>query len=141
MRDDRHARHRRADVDRRRRPVDGHRVHGRDRFERIVVDALGALPPPLLAHLDGVALAIEEVPGPDVDGAGQVPLARYARGAATAADAAHPAPARLTVFRRPLEARALSRADLTELIQLAVVHEVADHLGLDDDDLDGLGWP
>ncbi len=85
MRDDRHARHRRADADRRRRPVDGHRVRGRGRFERIVVDALAALPPALLAHLDGVVLAIEDDARRRATGAGRGP-ARPVRPASRGSD-------------------------------------------------------
>ena len=41
---DRHARHRRRDVDRHRRPVDGARTRSVERFARLVDDAVGDLP-------------------------------------------------------------------------------------------------
>jgi predicted Zn-dependent protease with MMP-like domain len=154
--DDRHARHRRATGDRRRRPSDGFRATNRARFERLVADAVATLPPELLRELDRVQLWIEEVP-PDPPGEGETPpLARYvvatpsrrragsaAAGSAAAGSATGPAavPAdRLILFRRPLELRATSKVDLAELVRFTVVHELAHHLGIDDDRLDELGW-
>jgi predicted Zn-dependent protease with MMP-like domain len=143
VRDDRHARHRRADTDRRRRPVDGFRATDPRRFERLVEDAIAALPEGLLTHLDDVQITVADVPPPDPAGTGsdEILLARY-RGAPKTGrgrgDAA--LPDRLTLFRRPLEARANSKAELAELVREAVVHEIAHHLGIDDDRLDELGW-
>jgi predicted Zn-dependent protease with MMP-like domain len=134
--DDRHARHRRADADPRRRPSDGFRTGSAARFERLVGDALALAPPGLLRYLDDLEIVIDLVPpvtGPprrrDDD---QAPLlAVYEAGAG--AD-------RVRLFRRPLEARARNAADLRALVLEAVVTELADHHGLSDDDLDELGW-
>ncbi len=49
-------------------------------------------------------------------------------------------PDRITLYRRPLEARARSKHDLADLVRETVVHEVAHHFGIDDDHLDELGW-
>ena len=49
-------------------------------------------------------------------------------------------PDRIVLFRRPIEARARSDADLAELVREVVVHEVAHYFGIDDDRLDELGW-
>lgn len=144
--DDRHARHRRAPGDRRRRPSDGFRAASRGRFERLVEVALATLPPELLRELDRVQLWVEEVP-PTPPGTGEAPpLGRIeatpARRVSASASAAGPAPPteRLVLFRRPLELRATSKADLAELVRFTVVHELAHHLGIDDDRLDELGW-
>jgi predicted Zn-dependent protease with MMP-like domain len=143
VRDDRHARHRRADADRRRRPVDGFRVSDLRRFERLVEDALAALPEELLSHLDNVQLTVEDVPPADPlsTGRDEVLLGLYqgvpkpARGWGGAA-----LPDRITLFRRPLEARAHSKTELADLVRETVVHEIAHHFGIDDDRLDELGW-
>jgi len=138
---DRHARYRRAFTDRRRRPVDGFRVASPDRFERLVTDAVAGLPSRLSAHLDGVGIAIEDVPpaapqGPDA----QVPLSRY--------EVAPPAtregddkrrPDRLVLYRRPLEARAFSHRDLADLVRQALSMQIARQVGIDDD-LGEPGW-
>jgi predicted Zn-dependent protease with MMP-like domain len=137
VKDDRHERLRRATPDRRRRPVDGFRVRDRRRFERMVVAAMDRLPEALLVHLDGTQLVIEDLPPP---GEGdEVPLGSY-RGPGSTAPDGSPLPQRVTVYRRPIEARALDRAEVSELIRLTVLHEVAEHLGIDEDRRDQLGW-
>ena len=129
---DRHARHRRSLSDRRRRPVDGFRAASTDRFERLVADAVSSLPPRFAAHLTGVQVGVEDVPpdGPR-DAGSEVPLARY--------DGEGTPPDRLVVYRRPLEARAVSQRDLVELVRQTVAVQIARQAGLDDD-LEGFGW-
>jgi predicted Zn-dependent protease with MMP-like domain len=143
VRDDRHGRHRRAEIDRRRRPVDGFRTLDRGRFARLVEDVLAELPPSFLTHLEDTLVVVEDVP--DVAGeppphpADEVPLARY--DAATHGGRRERAPAaQLRLYRRPLEARATSKLELSGLVREVIVLEVADHLGLDDDAIDELGW-
>jgi predicted Zn-dependent protease with MMP-like domain len=134
---DRHARFRRADTDPRRRPVDGTRASSGRRFARLVDDAIGSLPSGLLAYLDEVQLRIEDVP--PVEGGEDVRLSSYTRavpprvGLLGAFD-------QLTVYRRPLEARARDRLELLELLRETIVHELATQHRLDDDQLDELGW-
>jgi predicted Zn-dependent protease with MMP-like domain len=139
---DRHARFRRADVDRRRRPTEGFRASSTNRFERLVADAVAALPGELRSHLDDVHVTIEDVPPPPSPGTpDEVLLARYQ---VMPRNGGRPAlgafPDRLVLYRRPLEARSRDRAELAELLRATLVHELADHLGLDDDRLDELGW-
>jgi predicted Zn-dependent protease with MMP-like domain len=140
---DRHARHRRRDVDRRRRPVDGTRARSADRFARLVDDALSSLPRGFLPYLEHVLVRVEDIPPADPVGAGEeVLLGLYEGVPRTARDPLAPPihPDRITLYRRPLEARARNRRDLAELVRHTVVHEVAHHFGIDDDRLDELGW-
>jgi predicted Zn-dependent protease with MMP-like domain len=140
VRDDRHARHRRAEPDRRRRPVDGFRTADRGRFGRLVEDALAELPPSFLEHLDGTTIVVEDVPPVPGDGdAGEVALAAY--DTAPVRGRGRRAPGHLlTLYRRPLEARATSKRDLAAIVREVTVLEVAEHLGIDDDQIDDLGW-
>jgi len=46
------------------------------------------------------------------------------------------APARVVVYRRPLEARAANRTELSELVREVVVEQVAGLLGMDPDEVD-----
>ncbi len=126
MSEDRRGRAHRSDNDRRRRPSDGFRVRSGARFASLTEDALSTLPQPLLEALADAELIVEDVPPEPPSGAREVALASFtpARGRARP---------RVTVFRRPLEARALARLELVELIRLAVGHEVAEALGLDID--------
>ncbi len=129
MRDDRHGRTARADNDRRRRPSDGFRVRDAARFERLAREALATLPEELLEHLDDAEVRVDDLPVLPSSGVGhsdEVPLAVFERAAAGRRP-------RVVVYRRPLEARALDRADLTELLRSAIGHEVAEALGIDVD--------
>lgn len=140
--DDRHARHRRTGTDRRRRPVEGYRATSTDRFDRLVNDAISSLPKPLLTYLDDVQLMIADIPPVDsLDSGEQLALGLYqaASPSGRGRRASRP-PDRLTLFRRPIEARAHDKRDLIDLIQETVVHELAHHHGIDDDRLDELGW-
>jgi predicted Zn-dependent protease with MMP-like domain len=49
--------------------------------------------------------------------------------------------ARIVLYRRPLELRALDREDLEDLVHDIVVEEVAHFLGLDPHDVDPDGFP
>lgn len=109
-------------------------------FDRLVGDAVSGLPDQLLRYLSEVEVAVADVPPPARDER-EVVLGRIRRLPATRALRRSPDPsARLTLYRRPLEARAHSRPDLLELVQLVIVHELADHFGIGDELLDELGW-
>ena len=139
---ERHARHRRRDVDRRRRPVDGARTSSVDRFARLVDDAIATLPRDFLPYLRDVQVNVADVPPADPMGSGDEILLGLYEGTPRTVRDTHPPllPDRITLFRRPLEARARNRRDLAELVRHTVLHEVAHHFGIDDDRLDELGW-
>lgn len=135
--DDRHARRRHRTSDPRRRPVDGYRLSGGPRFDRLVGEALGDLPTPVLEHLRGVQLRIADLPpGPGPGEAEEIRLAHYEQVAPTVERPA----AHLTLYRRPIEARAHSKPELLQLLREVLVREVALQLGIDDDGLEELGW-
>lgn len=139
--DDRHARHRRRPTDGRRRPSDGYRVSDPRRFDRLVQDALRSLPQPVLVHLEGVELRIAETPPADPLRTGVTPVALASYQTSGAGPRRAPQrPDRLVLYRRPLEARSRSKPELLGLLQQVIVHEVARHLGIDEDGLDELGW-
>ncbi|MBW3577521.1 MAG: metallopeptidase family protein [Actinobacteria bacterium] len=139
---DRHARHRRADADGRRRPPDGFRAASLRRFERLVDDALTSLPDELLRHVENVQIVVEDVPPADVLGDGDEVLLGLYQGVPRTQRAGDPPalPDRITLYRRPIEARVASKRELADLVREVVVHEVAHHFGIDDDRLGELGW-
>ncbi len=120
----------------------------RERFDGLVLDAVEDLERRWAAELEGVEFAVEDVPAvpltpgalPDDDvvadetAGGSVPLGRLlpaaldGRGQRT--------PARVVVYRRPLEARATDREDLADLVHDVVVDQVARLLDLDPDEID-----
>jgi predicted Zn-dependent protease with MMP-like domain len=106
------------------------------RFDSIVLDAVEHVETRWRNELKSLDFAVEEVPPLDmplviedeIESAG-VPLARL-----LAPSDGHPA--RLVIYRRPLELRALDRDDLEDLVHDIVVEEVARFLGLDPEIVD-----
>lgn len=114
-------------------------------FEAVVDRALAAIPAPYSDALREVAVVIEHEPsaeqleenGLEADESMYglyegVPRTDY--GADWAAS-----PNRITLFRVPLEEDFPDREELEDEVRLTVLHELAHHLGIDDDRLDELG--
>ena len=114
-------------------------------FEELVGIALDAIPEPFAAALDEVAIVVADEPsdeqrreneiGPEETLYGLyegVPRTEW--GADWAA-----IPNRITLFRLPLEEDFADPDDLADEVWLTVVHELAHHLGIDDDRLHELG--
>ncbi|CAN5366492.1 hypothetical protein BH23ACT9_BH23ACT9_27080 [soil metagenome] len=131
---DRRGRLARSDNDLRRRPTDGFRTAHRQRFAAMVLRAVAELSPDLRRHLSQAELVVADVPDPDgedVDLRGEVTLARLHLAGPG------PEPARLTVYRRPIEMRALRRTELASevgrAVRLAVQHALGQPRSEDDD--------
>jgi len=117
-----------------------------ERFDDLVLDAVEHLEERWSKQLEGVEFAVEDVPAvptdpvydPDVvadeTAGGAVPLGRLLPAAVDARGEA--SPPRIVVYRRPLEARAADRADLSDLVHDVVVDQVARLLGMDPDEVD-----
>jgi predicted Zn-dependent protease with MMP-like domain len=116
-----------------------------DHFETIVQRALDGIPPPFRSALGEVAVVIADDPSPDQLGDhGLEPghslyglyegVPRTEWGADWAA-----VPNKITIFRLPLEEDFADPLELEDEIRLTVIHELAHHLGIDDDRLDELG--
>jgi predicted Zn-dependent protease with MMP-like domain len=120
---------------------------GRDlaRFERLVDRALARIPEPFRQVLAEVAIVIEDEPTDEqLDdngvGPGQTLYGLYEGVPRTewGADWAI-VPNRISLFRFPLEDDFPDPAELEAEVRRTVVHELAHHLGIDDDRLDELG--
>jgi predicted Zn-dependent protease with MMP-like domain len=116
-----------------------------DRFERLVERALDAIPQPFRAALDEVAIVIEEDATADqlaISGLGPDD-ALYGLYEGTprtewGADMV-PFPNKISLFRIPLEEDFPDPDELADEVRITVIHELAHHLGIDDDRLDELG--
>ena len=96
---------------------------------------MAALPPGLATELAGVDVTLADVPL--VAEGAEVVLGTCGPGEpAVGAARDH-----ITLFRRPLEARARDRLDLRQLIVEVLVQQIAELRGFDDDRLHDLGWP
>lgn len=118
----------------------------RGRFEALVERALDSIPDPFAAALRDVAIVIEDEPTRrqlienDLDPATDTLYGLYEGVPRNAwgADWA-PVPNRISLFRIPLEEDFPDPLDLAEEVRVTVVHELAHHLGIDDERLEELG--
>ncbi len=110
------------------------------RFERLVDRAIAGIPSPFRAALDVVAIVIADEPTPDQlreNGLGPdetlyglyegVPLSEWGTDWTTE-------PNRILVFRLPLEEDFHDPDELADEVRITILHELAHHLGIDDED-------
>lgn len=102
-----------------------------ERFDDLVLDAVEQLERRWSRELDEVEFAVEDVPPSDPSPweHGEVPLGRF-----FPADGA--LPARIVVYRRPVETRAADSQEIGELAQSVVVEQVAHLLDMAPEDVD-----
>lgn len=121
------------------------RSPGHSRFEQLVERAIAGIPDPFRAALTEVAIVIDDEPTPDQRRENDladddqlyglyegIPRTEY--GADWSA-----APNRITLFRLVLEEDFPDPDELADEVRITVIHELAHHLGIDDDRLDELG--
>jgi predicted Zn-dependent protease with MMP-like domain len=114
-------------------------------FEELVGDAVASIPMPFAAALDEVAIVVADEPTAEQlaeDGYGSgaslyglyegVPRSEWGSDWAAVAN-------RITLFRLPLEADFADTDELADEVWVTVVHELAHHLGIDDERLHELG--
>ena len=102
-----------------------------ERFDHLVLLAVARLEKRWAQQLDGTEFAVEDVPpsNPAPWEHGGVPLGRY-----FPADVG--LSARIVVYRRPVETRAMDLADLEDLVRDVVVEQVAHLLARSPDEVD-----
>lgn len=118
---------------------------GHTPFERLVARALAGIPAPFRDALAEVAIVIEDEPSreqrrendladdEDLYGLYEgVPRTEYAADWSAL-------PNRITLFRLPLEEDFPDPSELADEVRITVIHELAHHLGIDDDRLTELG--
>ncbi|MFQ6015283.1 MAG: metallopeptidase family protein [Anaerolineae bacterium] len=114
------------------------RVH----FERLVAEALDELPEEFQRRLDNVEVVIEDrpsrqdlasvglKPGQTLFGLYQgVPRTKRTSGYGLVL------PDKITIYQRPIEMACRTEAEIREQVRQTVMHEIAHHFGLDDEDL------
>lgn len=102
----------------------------RERFDELVLDVVTDLERRWGDRLGLLEYAVEEVPSlPDDWSAASVPLSSLVRGGGGR-------PTRVVLFRRPIEHRAESFADLVSMVHAVVVDQVAELLGLTPEQVD-----
>lgn len=116
----------------------------RDEFERIVDEALAELPQWVRDVVDNLHVVVEEWPTPEQEavGEGRTLLGLY-EGVSLKDRGLHYSgvlPDRISIFMGPHLAMRLTPSRLRRQIRKTVLHEVAHHLGIDDERLHELGW-
>lgn len=119
----------------------------RSEFEGLVRKALEQVPPDFARFLERVIVDIEDAPDAaacrdmelddpsEIFGIYQgVPLTEWS------VDNVERLPDRIVIYQSNLEQACRSREELVEEIRLTVLHEIGHHFGLDEDDLDDLGY-
>ena len=109
----------------------------RAEFERHVRNALDLLPPQLASALENVAVVVEDEHPDDPDLFGLydgIPLPER-----TSMDSGR-LPDRISIYRLPLVETFEDPAELEDEIRITVLHELAHYFGLDEEQLDDLGY-
>jgi predicted Zn-dependent protease with MMP-like domain len=96
-------------------------------FEEHVRRALDALPPELARGLENVAVVIEDEHPDDPDLLGLFEQEEWL-------------PAKVTIYRLPLEESFPEPDELEHEIRITVLHELAHYFGIDEERLDELGY-
>ena len=114
-------------------------------FERIVARSLALLPPEIAAMLDNVEVVIEEEPTAEQigrrGGDEETLFGLYEGIPLTARGSGYSMvlPDKITIFQGPLERAFDSPAEMARQVRITVIHELAHHLGFDEDRLEELG--
>jgi predicted Zn-dependent protease with MMP-like domain len=110
-------------------------VVGPERFEAMVDEALGSLPPGLARMMRNVGVVVEDGTDPHLLGLYEgVPLTERTSHYSMVL------PDKITIFRLAICARCATESDVIDEVRRTVVHEVGHHFGIDDARLHELGW-
>ena len=120
----------------------------RREFERTVEEAVQALPEPFRAKVENVVFRIAESPnrrqsrGQNLPGREPSLYGLYEGVPRTerSVDESLREPDRITIFKRAIERDHRSKAAMVKCIQETVLHELGHYFGLDDNQLDQLGY-
>ena len=109
----------------------------RDAFEALVADVMDTVPEPFASAFDEVAVVVEER-APHERGS----LYGLYQGVPLTAGGplSGQMPPHITIYMHPLIDHFRTEEELSEQVRITVLHELGHHLGLDEDDLDRLGY-
>ena len=119
-----------------------------EEFEAAVQDALDSIPDEFLDELDNVAFMLADEPDEEdeitvVDQNGDELMGLYSGIAMTERGDYYgygEFPDTITIFKGPHERMGLSHADTIEEIRRTVVHEIAHYFGMDEEQVDEMGY-
>lgn len=114
----------------------------RREFSKTVDVVLAELPPWVVEQIDNLVIVVEDRPtqSQDPDGQGILGIYEGVSLADRGVDYFGYAPDRIVIFYLPHVELALDETELAAEIRVTVLHEIAHHLGIDDQRLHELGW-
>ena len=129
----------------------------RREFVRLVRQAYEDVPPKVKQALANVDISVEEWPDPAVVGPGELAASydegdREAEGGdaslfglyvgvpVTERQGVPELPDRIVIYRQPILQSCKNLADARKEIRITLLHEVGHYLGMDEEDLHGLGY-
>ena len=118
-----------------------------DAFARLVAEALDALPPEIAGMMDNVEVVVEPYPTRAQRRAGGVGPGRLLLGLYEGVPRTHRTahyglvlPDKITIFQGPIEAYCRTPEEIREQVRRTIVHEVAHHFGIGDEQLRQMGY-
>ena len=109
----------------------------RQRFEQLVRDAIDAVPEPFVRELARVPVLVQDEPPPGESGL----YGLYHGVALDERFGSEPLePSTITIYMRTLLDHCEDEIELEREVRITLLHELGHHLGLDEDDLDRLGY-
>lgn len=115
----------------------------RKQFERMVARSLQALPEPVRTALDNVEIVIEDNPPESQDGdVSDVVFGLYEGIPLTERTSGYGfiLPDKISIYRRPLERAFDSPSARMKQVRVTVIHEIAHHFGMSEDQIDKMGF-
>ena len=116
-------------------------------FEELVSNALDDLPPTILEMLENVSVVVQEFPTREQMRANGLSsryglLGLYEGTPLTERGSGYGMvlPDKITIFKGPLEAVSASQEALAQEVRDTVVHELAHHFGIGDQELEEMGY-
>ena len=117
----------------------------RERFERLVEEAVDSLPQDFKARMSNVAVLVEDYPSPRDErrmAHGRLLLGLYQGQPLTRRDSRYGMafPDKITIYQGNIEAICRTDPEIKEQVRRTVLHEIAHHFGIDDSRLRELGY-
>ena len=110
-----------------------------ERFERLVVEAVGSLPEEFRLRLENIDILVEEQPTPEQLAEvglkrGDMLLGLYQGVPLTSRGRSYGlvAPDIITIFQKPIESQCRNDAEIMAEVRSVVQHEIAHHFGISD---------
>jgi len=118
-----------------------------DEFALLVEEALADIPPAFAKYMEDISVDVESIPDQrtcaeaGIDDPADL-LGFYRGTPLTQRSIEHDCgiPDRITIYQRNLERMCRTRSQMIRQIRRTVFHEVGHHFGLDEDDLERLGY-